>query len=103
MGFVGGFCVLFVTLWGCLVLGVLFNNPLNIFYLRLHGVRYVIKDHWDSERKPTGATPWAVFDNLYAPYHGLGYTSYGALAGTRNSSMGLSGGGVDPTTHHTTS
>ena len=57
----------------------------------------MVKDDSDSERKPTAATPWAtVFNNLYAQYHGLGYTSYGALAGTRNSSMGLSGvGGRD--------
>ena len=35
-------------------------------------------------------------------YHGLGYTSRGALAGTRNSSMG-SPRSIDPTTHRTTS
>ena len=35
-------------------------------------------------------------------YHGLCYTSRGALAGTRNSSMG-SPGRIDPTTHRTTS
>ena len=44
---------------------------------------------------------------LYAPshrqdntYHGLCYTSHGALAGTRNSSIG-SPFGIDPTTHPT--
>ena len=29
---------------------VLFNNALNTFYLRLYGVRHMIKDHSDSER-----------------------------------------------------
>ena len=43
---------------------------------------------------------------LYAPshrqdstYHGLWYTSRGALAGTRNSSMGPPHERIDPTTH----
>ena len=29
---------------------VLFNDALNIFYLRLYGVRHMVKDHSDSER-----------------------------------------------------
>ena len=29
---------------------VLFNDALNTFYLRLYGVRYMVKDHSDSER-----------------------------------------------------
>ena len=29
---------------------VLFNNALNSFYLRLYGVRHMVKDHSDSER-----------------------------------------------------
>ena len=28
---------------------VLFNNTLYTFYLRLHGVRHIVKDHSDSE------------------------------------------------------
>ena len=47
---------------------------------------------------------------LYAPshiqdntYHGLCYTSRGALAGTRNSSMGPPPWRIDPTTHRTMS
>ena len=47
---------------------------------------------------------------LYAPshrqdntYHGLCYTSRGALAGTRNSSMGSPHEGSIPTTHRTMS
>ena len=30
---------------------VLFNDTLNTFYLRLYGVRHVVKDHSDSERR----------------------------------------------------
>ena len=30
---------------------VLFNDALNTFYLRLYGVRYMVKDHSDSERE----------------------------------------------------
>ena len=29
---------------------VLFNDTLNTFYLRLYGVRYMVKDHSDSEK-----------------------------------------------------
>ena len=29
---------------------VLFNDALNTFYLRLHGVGHMVKDHSDSER-----------------------------------------------------
>ena len=29
---------------------VLFNDALNTFYLRLYGVRHIVKDHSDSER-----------------------------------------------------
>ena len=35
---------------------VLFNDTLNTFYLRLYGVRYMVKNHSDSERKPAAAT-----------------------------------------------
>ena len=79
---------------------VLFNDALNTFYLRLYGVRHMVKDHSDSEKgnpllphRLLFLLPASVL--LYAPshrqdstYHGLCYTSRGALAGTRNSSMG---------------
>ena len=67
---------------------VLFNDALNTFYLRLYGVRHMVKDHSDSKR----GNP--------QPPHGLllSINSKGsfictipdriALAGTRNSSMG---------------
>ena len=29
---------------------VLFNDTLNTFYLRLYGIRHMVKDHSDSER-----------------------------------------------------
>ena len=41
---------------------VLFNEALNTFYLRLYGVRHMVKDHSDSERKPA-ATTWAMFSD----------------------------------------
>ena len=56
----------------------------------------MVKDHTDSERKPAVAT-WAYSFQLTArvllyaqdsTYHGLCYTSCGALAGTRNNSKG---------------
>ena len=109
---------------------VLFNDALNTFYLRLYGVRHMVKDH--SGRKEmfylTMHSTHFIYGYmashiwlrtilivrketrfrhigysfrltarvlLYAPshrqdstYHGLCYTSRGALAGTRNSSMG---------------
>ena len=30
---------------------VLFNDALNTFYLRLYGIRHMVKDHSDSERE----------------------------------------------------
>ena len=74
----------------------LFNDAFNTFYIRLYGVEHMVKDLSDSERgnplRPHGLllklTAMAI---LYAPSHRqdcLCYTSPGALAGTRNSSMG---------------
>ena len=112
---------------------VLFNDALNTFYLRLYGVRHMVKDHSDSERERereremfylTTHSTHFIYGYmasdiwlrtilivrketrcrhigysyrltarvlLYAPshrqdntYHGLCYTSRGALAGTRN-------------------
>ena len=72
-------------------------DALNTFYLRLLYVRHMVKDHSDSV-KGNPLLPHrqlAARVLLYAPshrqdntYHGLCYTSRGALAGTRNSSMG---------------
>ena len=41
---------------------VIFNDALNTFYLRLYGVRHMVKDHSDSERKPAAATWATLFD-----------------------------------------
>ena len=53
----------------------------------------MVKDHSDSERGNRGCHMGYSFRLaarffLYSPSHGLCYTSRGALAGTRNSSMG---------------
>ena len=69
---------------------VLFNDALNTFYLRLYGVRHMIKDHSDSEKRNPLPPHRLLFPSHRqdSTYHGLCYTSRGALAGTRNSSMG---------------
>ena len=80
---------------------VLFNDTLNTFYLQLYGVGHMVKDHSDSEREETHSRHMGYSFRLtarvllYAPshrqdstYHSLCYSSRGALAGTRNSSMG---------------
>ena len=77
---------------------VLFNDALNTFHLRLYGVRHMVKDHSDREKgNPLPPHRLTARVLLYAPshrqdntYHSLCYTSHGALAGTRNSSMGPS-------------
>ena len=95
---------------------VLFNDALNTFYLRLYGVRHMVMDHSEIVRKETRCRHIGYSYRLtarvllYAPshrqdntYHGLCYTSRGALAGTRNSSMGPPPWRIDPTTHRTMS
>ena len=80
---------------------VLFNDTLNTFYLRLYGVGHVVKDHSYSERRnplpahrllfpisSKGSFIYASSHRQDNTYHGLCYTSRGALAGKRNSSMG---------------
>ena len=69
---------------------VLFNDALITFYLRLYGVRHMVKDHSDSE-KGNPLPPHRLLLSINRQdntYHGLCYTSRGALAGMRNSSMG---------------
>ena len=39
---------------------VLFNDSLNTFYLQLHGIGHMVKDHSDKDR-----------GNLMLPLHGL--------------------------------
>ena len=67
---------------------VLFNDALNTFYLRLYGVRHMAKNHSDSEKgNPLPPHRLLLSILLYAPSHRQD-NSRGALAGTRNSSMG---------------
>ena len=70
------------------------------FILRFYGVGHMVKDHSDSEREnplpPHGYSfrltarvlLYATSHRQDSTYHGLCYTSCGALPGTRNSSMG---------------
>ena len=77
---------------------VLFNDTLNTFYLRLYDVGHMVKDHIEETRYRhyMGYTfRLAAMVILYAPfhrqditYHGLCYTSRGALDGTTNNLMG---------------
>ena len=79
---------------------VLFNDALNTFYVRLYGVRHMAKDHLIvrketrcrnigySFRLTARVLLYALSHRQDSTYHGLYYTSCGALAGTRNSSMG---------------
>ena len=39
-----------------------FNEALNTFYLQLYGIRQMVKDHSDNERKPAAAT-WATLSD----------------------------------------
>ena len=73
----------------------LFNDALNTFYLQLYGVGHMVKNNSDSERGYPLPPHGLLFPNstrvlLYAPSHRQNstYLSRGALAGTRNSSMG---------------
>ena len=40
----------FTVIWYRKEGNVLFNDALNTFYLRLYGVRHIVKDHSDSEK-----------------------------------------------------
>ena len=79
---------------------VLFNDALNTLYLQLYGVRHMVKDHSDSERRnmqPPHGLLFPISSKFFFnasshrqdnTYHGFCYTSRGALAGTRISSIG---------------
>ena len=47
---------------------VLFKNALNTFYLWLYGIRYMVKDHSDSERVKLLLLLHGL-PYLYTPYH----------------------------------
>ena len=42
---------------------VLFNDALNTFYLRLFGIRHMVKDHSDSERGNPLPPTWATLSD----------------------------------------
>ena len=78
---------------------VLFNDALNTFYLRLYGVIWIrtilivrkeirCRHIGYSYRLTARVLLYAPSHRQDSTYHGLCYTSRGALAGTRNSSMG---------------
>ena len=41
---------------------ILFNDTLNTFYLQLYGVRHMVKDRSDSERKPAATAEATLSD-----------------------------------------
>ena len=78
---------------------VLFNDALNTFYLQLYGVRHMVKDHSYSEKgNPLLPHRLLLSSNSKGSFictipHRITHTTAfvtcrGALAGTRNSSMG---------------
>ena len=67
---------------------ILFNDAFNTFYLRLYGVRHMVKDIGYSYRLTARVLLYAPSHRQDNTYHGLCYISRGALAGARNSSMG---------------
>ena len=78
---------------------VLFNDTLNTLYLWLYGVRHMVKDHSDSEKGNccchigySFRLTARVLLYMHHPTDKIAqdYTCRGALAGTRNSSMGSS-------------
>ena len=79
---------------------VLFNDALSTFYFRLYGVRH----NYCKEplRLAARVLLYASSHRQDNTYHGLCYTSRGALDGMRNSPMGPPWR-VDPTTHRTMS
>ena len=46
---------------------VLFNDALNTFYLRLYGIRHMVKDHSDSERGNPLPPHISVFKRFHIP------------------------------------
>ena len=48
---------------------VLFNYALNTFYLRLYGVRHMVKDHSDSEKGNPLPPHRLLLSIRYAPSH----------------------------------
>ena len=47
---------------------VLFNDALNTFYLRLYGVRHMVKDHSDSEKRNPLPPHRLLLERVTCPY-----------------------------------
>ena len=72
---------------------ILFNDALSTFYLRLYGIGHMVKDHSDGNPLPSHGLLFLIsskgsFICTVPQTDSLCYTSRGALAGTKNSSMG---------------
>ena len=53
---------------------VLFNDALNTFYLRLYGVRHIVKDHSDSEREGEREMFYlTTLNTFYLRLYGVGH------------------------------
>ena len=80
-------------------INVLYNDTFNVLFMLMWHQTYD-KRHTQRERKPAAATwvlLYASFHRHDYTYHGLWYTSCGAQAGMRTSSMGPPWR-IDPTT-----
>ena len=53
---------------------VLFNNALNSFYLRLYGIRHMVKDHSDRERGNL-LLPHGLLFYMHHPTDRIAYTT----------------------------
>ena len=53
----------YLQLYGRKEGNVLFNDALNTFYLRLYGVRHMVKDHSDGEREKSVASTWVTLSD----------------------------------------
>ena len=71
----------------------IFNNALNLFYLRLYGFGYMVKNHADTTRGNLQPTLHGLLflissnESFNYIYHSLCCTSHGILSGRRNSSI----------------
>ena len=66
----------------------LFNDALNAFYLRLYGVRHMVKDHSYGPLFPISSKGSFISHRQDNTYHELCYTCRGAQARAINKLMG---------------
>ena len=93
---------------------VLINDALNTFCLQLYGVKHMVNDHSDRERRYLLPSLHGLFFSINnkryiictiahkhdSTYHSLCFTSHGELGETKNSPMGPPWG-IDQMTHCT--